>query len=50
MLWSQRSVALVAVVSAVIFSALISARSSYDGKLKKYQSFFTPLPYTYRYN
>jgi len=32
MLWSQRSVVLVAAVSAVIFSALISARSSYDGK------------------
>ena len=39
MLWSQRSVVLVAAVSAVIFSALISARSSYDGKLEKYQSF-----------
>lgn len=32
MLWSQRSVVLVAVLSAVIFSTLIAARSSYDGK------------------
>lgn len=32
MLWSQRSVVLVAVLSVVIFSTLIAARSSYDGK------------------
>jgi len=32
MLWSQRSVLLVAMLSAVTFSTLIAARSSYDGK------------------
>ena len=34
MLWSQRSLVLAAVVSAVFFSAFIAARSSYNGKLK----------------
>ena len=32
MFWSQRSVVLVAAVSAVILSAFVAARSSYDGK------------------
>jgi len=32
MLWPQRSVVLVAVLSAVILSTLVAARSSYDGK------------------
>ena len=40
MLWSQRYVVLVAVVSAVLFSAIIAARSSYDGKLIKIPKLF----------
>ena len=35
MFWSQRSVVLVAAVSAVILSDFIAARSSYDGKRQK---------------
>ena len=37
MLWSQRSLVLVTVYSAVFFSAFIAARSSYKGKLKKHR-------------
>ena len=37
MFWSQHSLVLVAVASAVFFSAFIAARSSYKGKLKKYR-------------
>ena len=40
MLWSQRYVVLVAAVSAVLFSAIIAARSSYDGKLIKIAKLF----------
>ena len=40
MLWSQRYVVLVAAVSAVLFSAIIAARSSYDGKLIKIPKLF----------
>ena len=40
MLWSQRYVVLVAAVSAVLFSAIIAARSSYDGKLRKIAKLF----------
>ena len=35
MLWAQRSLILVAVFSAVFFSAFIAARSSYKGKVEK---------------
>ena len=45
MLWPQRSVVLVAVLSAVILSTLVAARSSYDGKLEKNtKAFLTLLP------
>ena len=40
MLWPQRSVVLVAVLSAVILSTLVAARSSYDGKLEKIPRLF----------
>ena len=40
MLWSQRYVVLLAAVSAVLFSAIIAARSSYDGKLRKIAKLF----------
>ena len=40
MLWAQRSVVLVAVLSAVILSTLVAARSSYDGKLEKIPKLF----------
>ena len=40
MLWPQRSVVLVAVLSAVILSTLVAARSSYDGKLEKIPKLF----------
>ena len=40
MLWSQRYVVLLAAVSAVLFSAIIAARSSYDGKLIKIPKLF----------
>ena len=40
MLWSQRYVVLLAAVSAVLFSAIIAARSSYDGKLRKIPKLF----------
>ena len=43
MLWSQRYVVLVAAVSAVLFSAIIAARSSYDGKLRKNTNAFLTL-------
>ena len=40
MFWSQRSVVLVAAVSAVILSDFIAARSSYDGKRQKIPNLF----------
>ena len=43
MFWSQRSVVLVAAVSAVILSDFIAARSSYDGKRQKIPNLFLNL-------
>ena len=40
MFWSQRSVVLVAAVSAVILSDFIAARSSYGGKRQKIPKLF----------
>ena len=45
MLWSQRSLVLVAVASVVFFSAFIAARSSYKGKLKNNKGFLLALVY-----